>query len=142
MLSAAPAANAAPDQSVSQAAVARPAATAAKPVPASDLGVLALSCPSGMLCVWPNTDGSSGRCTWVNADNDWRVTPVVCSWTSSQRVKAIVNNGTSTTYDGVCLYQGANYSNAQVWVAQGYGLTDATGWTLRSHRWVRPTDPC
>ncbi|GHJ48287.1 hypothetical protein Cs7R123_56290 [Catellatospora sp. TT07R-123] len=139
VLSTAPAASAVPNQS----AAARPAAiAAAKLTPASNIGVLALSCPSGMLCIWPNTDGSSGRCTWVNADNDWRSTPVVCSWTSSQPVKAVYNNGTSASYDGVCLFQGANYVTAKVWVEQGAWGSDPTGWSLRSHKWTRPTDPC
>ncbi|WP_367139133.1 peptidase inhibitor family I36 protein [Saccharothrix sp. HUAS TT1] len=101
-----------------------------------------MSCTSGNVCVWPVTDGSSSRCSWSNADNDWRSTPVTCSWSSSRPVKAIYNRGTSTAYDGVCLYRGANYTSPEIWVPQGASAINSTGVILRSHRWVRPSDPC
>lgn len=119
-----------------------PAAAHPKPVPVSQLGTLALSCPPSELCAWPNTDGSSSRCTWVNSDTDWRNAPVACSWSSSRPVKAIVDNGTSASYIGVCLYQNAGYSTFQVYLAQGYGISSDTGWSLRSHRWIRPGSSC
>ncbi|NUT96500.1 MAG: hypothetical protein HOY78_31175 [Saccharothrix sp.] len=122
--------------------------TTAKPAagwtvtPAADFTTQALSCSAGNLCVWPVTDGSRNRCSWVNRDNDWWNTPVVCSWSSSSPVKAIYNNGTSSEYDGVCLYRGANYTSPEVWVPQGAQATNSTGVILRSHKWTRPSENC
>jgi hypothetical protein len=125
------------------AAVPRPAAAPGWTLtPASDISIQALSCPSGNMCVWPVIDGSRNRCSWSNADNDWRTAPVTCSWSRDQPVKAIYNHGTSTIYDGVCLYRGANYTSFEVFVPQGSTATNSTGAILQSHRWVRPTDPC
>jgi hypothetical protein len=104
----------------------------------------ALTCPASNLCVWPVTDGSRNRCTWLNRDNDWWNAPVVCSWSPSQPVKAIFNNGTNSSFDGVCLYRGANFdpNTFEVFVPQGFTATNPTGAILRSHKWVRPTEPC
>jgi hypothetical protein len=84
-----------------------------------------LTCPAGNLCVWPVLDGSRNRCTWLNQDNDWFNSPVVCSWASSQPVKAVFNNGTSSSFTGVNLYRGANFI-----------ATNSAGVILRSHRWT------
>ena len=127
-----------------------PAATAAaRPATAgwaqtSDRGVapLALSCPSGDLCVWPVTDGSRNRCSWVNSDNDWWNAPVVCSWASSQTVKAIYNHGTSSSFSGVCLYANANYSHWLYYVPQGQSYVPPTQYIVRSHRWVSSGNDC
>jgi hypothetical protein len=110
----------------------------------SDVSTKALSCNSGNLCVWPVTAGSSSRCSWANRDDDWWNAPVVCSWSSSRPVKAIYNHGTSSTYDGVCLYRGPNQdpNTVEIFVPQGATATSTTGTKLRSHKWVRPTDPC
>ncbi len=124
------------------AAVHRPTASGWTLTPTGDVSAQALSCPSGNMCAWPVIDGSSSRCSWTNADNDWWNAPVTCSWSSSRPVKAIYNHGTSTAFDGVCLYRGANYTGFEVFVPQGSTATNPTGAILRSHRWVRPVDPC
>lgn len=96
---------------------------------------LALSCPSGYLCAWPVSDGSSGRCSWFNADNDWWSSPVVCSWSSSRAVNAVYNNGTSANA-GVCLYPAANYGgDVAYFVAKGQQAPGFPGVRIRSHRW-------
>ncbi|MFI9815968.1 peptidase inhibitor family I36 protein [Saccharothrix variisporea] len=102
----------------------------------SDFTTQALSCSSGYLCVWPVTDGSRSRCSWFNRDNDWWYTPVVCSWSSSTTVKAIYNHGTNSSYAGVCLYQGANYTDPVYWVGQGVDWVPPVYYVVRSHRWV------
>lgn len=101
-----------------------------------DLSPLALSCPSGNLCVWPVSDGSSSRCSWLNADNDWQSSPVTCSWSSSRAVNAVYNHGTSTSYAGVCLYPAVNYGGSVAYfIAQGQSASGWPGVKIRSHRW-------
>jgi hypothetical protein len=110
---------------------------------APDRGSVAqiLTCSAGNLCAWPVTDGSSNRCSWSNADNDWWNAPVTCSWSSGRPVKAIYNNGQSTSFTGVILYHGANYTDPAVCVPRGWAMTDPDGWgIIRSHRWT--SGPC
>ncbi|MEU5261645.1 peptidase inhibitor family I36 protein [Amycolatopsis sp. NPDC021455] len=109
-------------------------AAPAVPAPAS---ALALSCPSGDLCVWPVSDGSSSRCSWSNADNDWQAGSVRCSWSSSRAVMVAYNHGTSSSYDRVCLYTGANYTGSAYYIRQGVQTGPAfPGVKIRSHKWV------
>ena len=102
----------------------------------------ALSCTSGNLCVWPVTDGSRNRCSWVNRDNDWWNTPTVCSWSSSQTVKAIYNHGANTNFPGVCLYANANYSHWLYYVVRGDQFVPGPQYIVRSHRWVNSANEC
>jgi hypothetical protein len=107
-------------------------------VPAQhDVSPLALSCSSGDLCVWRTSDGSSGRCTWSNADNDWWNSPVVCSWSSSNPVRAVYNHGASTAYTGVCLYPAANQGgDTAYYVPRGQQVQGWPNVIIRSHKWV------
>ena len=130
------------DPNAADTAVSRSATTGRPQVADSGVTPLALSCPSGNLCVWPVTDGSSSRCSWVNSDNDWWSSPVVCSWSSSQTVKAIYNNGTSSSYSGVCLYANANYTHWLYYVPQGQTYVPGTQYIVRSHRWVSSGNAC
>lgn len=140
MLSAAGPASAAPATDSASTAV---RASGAAPVSDAAAAPLPLSCPSGSVCVWPNVGGTSQRCSWSNADNDWRNAPVTCSWSASQPVRAIKNSGTSSSYDIVCLYTGANYTGSAVLAFQGGGeWTSSSGIFLRSHRWRSPSQPC
>jgi hypothetical protein len=103
---------------------------------------LALSCPSGDLCVWPVSDGSSSRCSWLNADPDWQGGSVTCSWSSSRAVNASYNHGTSSSYAGVCMYPAANYGgNIAYFLYQGQSAPGFPGVRIRSHKWVT-TDIC
>jgi hypothetical protein len=112
-------------------------ATAAPSALTGPVSPLALSCPSGDLCVWPVSDGSSSRCTWSNADPDWQGGSVVCSWSASRPVMVAYNHGTSTSFDRVCLYTGANYTGDAYYIRQGVQTGPAfPGVKIRSHRWV------
>ena len=126
----------------SPAAAARPATAGWAQTSDAGVALLALSCPSGDLCVWPVTDGSRNRCSWVNSDNDWWNTPVVCSWASSQTVKAIYNHGTSSSFSGVCLYANANYSHWLYYVVRGDQFVPGPQYIVRSHRWVNSANEC
>ncbi|MFC3893559.1 peptidase inhibitor family I36 protein [Lentzea rhizosphaerae] len=107
------------------------------PVVQEDVSALALTCPSGDLCVWPNNDGSSSRCSWTNRDADWWNAPVTCSWASSRAVMRVYNNGASSSYDRVCLYTGANYTGSAWYIRQRVlSGTAFPGVRIRSHRWV------
>jgi len=123
-------------------ASAQPATTGWAQTPDPGVAPQALTCPSGNLCVWPVTDGSRNRCSWLNSDNDWWNTPVVCSWSSSQTVKAIYNNGTSSSFSGVCLYANANYSHWLYYVPQGQQFVTSPQYIVRSHRWVSSGNAC
>jgi hypothetical protein len=115
----------------------------ATPVPVRhDVSPLALSCPSGDLCVWPVSDGSRNRCAWTNADNDWQASPVTCSWSSSSAVWAVYNHGTSSSYIGVCLYTGANYTGHAYFATQGQQVPGFPGARLRSHKWITGATGC
>jgi hypothetical protein len=59
-------------------------------------------------------------------------------------VKAAFNNGTSSTFEGVCLYRGANQnpSTFEIFLYQGESATNSSGVILRSHKWVRVGVPC
>jgi hypothetical protein len=129
-------ATAEPGASAGPAAPANPAV--ATPVPVRhDVSPLALSCPSGNMCAWPVSDGSSNRYAWTNADPDWQTGSVACSWSSSRAVMAVYNNGTSTSYDRVCLYTGANYSGSAWYIRRGVASGPSfPGVKIRSHRWV------
>ncbi|SFR24833.1 hypothetical protein SAMN04488564_10896 [Lentzea waywayandensis] len=130
------------DTSPTDTATTRPATTGRAQTPDSGVTPQALSCSSGNLCVWPVTDGSRNRCSWLNRDNDWWNTPVVCSWSSSQTVKAIYNNGTSSSFSGVCLYANANYSHWLYYVPQGQQYVPGPQYIVRSHRWVSSGNEC
>jgi len=102
-----------------------------------DVSPQALSCPSGDLCVWPVSDGSSSRCSWSNADSDWQSGSVTCSWSSSRPVMVVYNHGISSSFDRVCLYTGANYTGSAYYIRQGVQSGPGfPGVKIRSHRWV------
>ncbi|WP_394618903.1 peptidase inhibitor family I36 protein [Lentzea sp. JNUCC 0626] len=102
-----------------------------------NVSTMALSCGSGDFCAWRTYDGSGGRCSWSNADNDWWTAPVTCSWSSSNPVWSVYNNGANASYAGVCMYPVANYGGNEAWWApRGKPLQ---GWPvviIRSHKWV------
>lgn len=123
-------------------AVAKPDGTGSAPMPAGDVAPQALTCPTGNLCVWPVADGSSSRCSWLNSDNDWWNQPVVCSWSSSQPVRAIYNHGTSSSFSGVCLYGNANFVGWRYYVPQGQQFVPGPAYIIRSHRWVSSGNVC
>ncbi|MEU6195233.1 peptidase inhibitor family I36 protein [Streptomyces sp. NPDC047061] len=96
----------------------------------------AWDCPSGDLCIWTGTAGTGSRCTWSNADVDWYNAPVVCSWADDQVVGSAKNNGTSSSYDWVVLYDGANYGGTRCWFIAQHGDTASNiNLKFRSHRW-------
>jgi hypothetical protein len=112
-------------------------ANTAQAAPTDVAAQLALSCPSGSVCVWPYADGRADRCSWVNSDNDWFNAPAVCSWSVWFPVKAIYNNGQSSSYGGVCVYYNSGYQDVFRYLSQrGGSWTSGTGAYLRSHRWV------
>lgn len=107
-----------------------------------DVSPLALSCPSGSMCAWPVSDGSSSRCTWSTADPDWQGGSVTCSWSSSRAVWAVYNHGASTSFSGVCLYPAANYGgNIAYYTPRGQQDQGFPGVKIRSHKWVT-SDTC
>lgn len=96
----------------------------------------AWDCNVGDFCAWTGPDGTGSRCSWTNADPDWRSGAVQCSWAGSSRVQSYRNRGTSTSFRGVKLYQGANYTNLVYCVPQGTSWNVLDGGTfLRSHQW-------
>lgn len=99
-------------------------------------------CAVGNLCVWQNTGATSSRCSWFNQDNDWFVTPTVCSWAAAAGVlvKAAYNHGTSPNFTGVILYRDANFNTPIICIPQGWQAQWPEGITVRSHRWT--SGPC
>ncbi|MET9459932.1 peptidase inhibitor family I36 protein [Streptomyces canus] len=106
------------------------------PSSASASAQAAWDCPSGNLCIWTGTAGTGSRCTWTNADTDWYRAPVVCSWADDRVVGSAKNNGTSSSYDWVVLYDGANYGGTTCYFIAQHGDTWSNlNFKLRSHRW-------
>ncbi|MFC4467778.1 peptidase inhibitor family I36 protein [Streptomyces xiangluensis] len=103
------------------------------PSPAS----AAASCPSGSLCVWDGANYTGNRCSWSNADADWYGGSVSCSWADNRGIKSYYNHGTSTAYEGVRIYTGANYTGNYGCARQGQ-MESTTGGAVkfRSHKWV------
>lgn len=120
-----------------QAATPRPAPVAAA---AEAAPLAAWDCPAGNVCVWENRGGTGRRCHWSDADPDWWSGSIVCSWADDTKVESFRNNGRSTGYSGVALYQGANYATPFWFCAPQLtgDLWDVTngGVFLRSHRWI------
>ncbi|MGW2641163.1 peptidase inhibitor family I36 protein [Streptomyces sp. NPDC001348] len=95
----------------------------------------AWDCPSGNLCVWTGSNGTGHRCNWSDADPDWWNGSIQCSWSDTQNVGSAKNNGTSSSYNFVVLYTGANYSGDYYCLAQHGDTWSDVGIRFRSHRW-------
>ncbi|MGJ5898328.1 peptidase inhibitor family I36 protein [Streptomyces niveiscabiei] len=102
----------------------------------ANAAVRAWECPVGYVCVWSGTNGTGSRCAWSSADPDWWGGSVQCSWSDTQNVRSALNRGTSSAYDGVAFYHGANYTNYSGCLSQNGGRDSSFNASLRSHRWV------
>lgn len=105
------------------------------PNAASASAQAAWDCPSGNLCIWTGNNGTGSRCTWSNADSDWYSGSVQCSWADNQVVGSAKNSGTSSSYNYVILYEGANYGYPGYCIEQHGGTWANLDVKLRSHRW-------
>ena len=94
------------------------------------------ACNSGDLCVYNGADGTGGRCAWSNADNNWLVAPVTCSWAGSRATYSINNSGTSSAYTGVMMYLSPDYQNPFFCMPQQQSIELPRGVLFRSHKWV------
>lgn len=102
-----------------------------------DVSVQVLSCPSGDLCAWPVTVGSSNRCRWDAADPDWP-----CSWSRSRPVRVVYNN-TSRNDAGVCLCPAPYYQGDIAYFLRRGGQAQVwPGVIIGSHRWVEEANEC
>lgn len=95
----------------------------------------AWECDSGDLCVYSGTSGTGSACSWTNADPDWWSGTVQCSWSDTQNVGSVYNRGTSSAYNWVVLYTGANYTGTRYCFAQNGGYSSSFNVRIRSHRW-------
>ncbi|WP_329281288.1 peptidase inhibitor family I36 protein [Streptomyces sp. NBC_01451] len=95
----------------------------------------AWECSSGSVCIYTGAYGTGSRCSWSNADADWYSGDVQCSWSDTQNVGSVYNRGTSSSYNWVILYTGANYGGTGYCVAQDGGSWSNLNVRLRSHRW-------
>ena len=113
--------------------------SAPRPVAAGPSASLNWDCPAGDFCAWTGTDGNGSRCNWANADADWQVAPVVCSWAGSSPVRSFLNNGRSTRFTGVALYFGSGFNQFYFCAPQLTGtrwVIPGGGAFLRSHQWI------
>lgn len=108
----------------------------ARPATGDEVGVTAWAdCPAGNFCIWSGPNATGSMCKWSNADNDWYSGSIVCSWADNQPLRSAYNNGTSTSYAGVWVYTGANYTGtAYCPLRRGYAWYDVSIWG-RSHQW-------
>ncbi|MFI9386013.1 peptidase inhibitor family I36 protein [Kutzneria sp. NPDC052558] len=97
---------------------------------------LAWECSAGDFCAWTGLNGTGSRCAWSVADPDWQSGSIRCSWSGTSRVQSYFNNGTSTSFRGVKLYAGANYTSLLYCAPQGTAWNVSGGGSfLRSHQW-------
>ncbi|MCC9705267.1 peptidase inhibitor family I36 protein [Streptomyces sp. MNU76] len=95
----------------------------------------AWECGTGNVCVWSNINGTGSRCAWSNADPDWWNGSIQCSWSDTQNVRSVWNRGTSSSYNYVALYTGANYTGTRYCFRQDGGYDNDFSARIRSHRW-------
>ena len=104
----------------------------------AQLAAAAAVCATGDVCFWTGKNFSDSKCEWSNADNDWQVAPVVCSWSATTNVASVYNAGTSTSFTGVAYWTTANYSGNRIGCTpQGHGGNLAGTYKLRSHKWIQ-----
>ncbi|WP_327399999.1 peptidase inhibitor family I36 protein [Streptomyces sp. NBC_01288] len=96
----------------------------------------AWACTSGHVCVYSGINGTGSVCSWSNADPDWWGGDVQCSWSDTQNVGSVYNLGTSSAYNYVALYTGANYTGSHYCFVQDGGYSSNFNVKIRSHRWV------
>ncbi|MDX3643969.1 peptidase inhibitor family I36 protein [Streptomyces sp. MB09-02B] len=95
----------------------------------------AWECDTGDVCVWNNINGTGGQCAWTNSDPDWWNGSVQCSWSDTRNVRSVWNRGTSSSYNYVVLYTGANYTGTRYCFGQDGGFDNDFNARIRSHRW-------
>jgi len=95
-----------------------------KPLPA-------WQCPDGYACFWSGPDGTGSRCTWDLDDPDWRAGRVVCSWSETDDVRSVINNGP----DAVSYFRQANFRGRLDCVEPGQQVNLRAAIVIRSHRW-------
>lgn len=95
----------------------------------------AWECSSGDLCIYTGANGTGSRCSWSNADPDWYSGSIQCSWSDTQVVGSAYNRGTSSSYNWVILYTGANYTGTGYCIPQNGGSWAGLNVKFRSHRW-------
>ncbi|MFF9038441.1 peptidase inhibitor family I36 protein [Streptomyces sp. NPDC014892] len=95
----------------------------------------AWECGSGNLCAYTGGSGNGSRCSWSNADPDWYSGSIQCSWSDNQNVGSAKNSGTSSAYDYVILFTGANYTGTGYCIAQNGDTWANLNVRIRSHRW-------
>ncbi|MFE7621587.1 peptidase inhibitor family I36 protein [Streptomyces sp. NPDC057496] len=95
-------------------------------------------CDDGLVCVWTGDNGTGSRCEWRVDDADWQAGERVCSWSKTNKVASVYNNGTSGA--PVAFFTGANWTGTRVTcTARGaygnFSENSGTGFFLRSHTW-------
>ena len=95
----------------------------------------AWECNSGDLCAYTGDYGTGSTCSWTNADSDWWGGTVQCSWSDTTNVGSAYNRGTSSAYNYVVLYTGANYTGNHYCLVQNGGFVSNLNVKIRSHRW-------
>jgi hypothetical protein len=119
-------------------AVGTPAMAKADSRPDLAVSQVPWDCPVGSFCVWNQNGGVGKRCVWSDADPDWYLGSIRCSWEDAgEAVFSMLNRGTSSRFSGVCVYPRWNYEGVGWWLAQnGVGIADQLGLFFRSHKWV------
>jgi len=97
--------------------------------------VAAWDCASGRVCFYSGSAGTGRVCSWTGADDNWLAGTVTCSWSSSDSVESVRNNGVSTAFNGVRYYTSINYQNSVGCIPRGARGTLNTSRLLRSHKW-------
>jgi hypothetical protein len=95
----------------------------------------AWDCASGRVCFYSGSAGTGRVCSWTGADDNWLAGTVTCSWSSSDSVESVRNNGVSTAFNGVRYYTSINYQNSVGCIPRGARGTLNTSRLLRSHKW-------
>ncbi len=91
-----------------------------------------VSCSTGYVCFYPAPNYGGTPCKWQDDDSDWQASPGVCSWSATQNVRSLYNQGTSGL--DVLYFANAGYSDI-VGCAGQYAEVTNVNFHLRSHFW-------
>ncbi|MFF9031500.1 peptidase inhibitor family I36 protein [Streptomyces iakyrus] len=87
-------------------------------------------CPTGYVCFYSGSWGSGDRCQSSEDDPNWYDGPVRCSWTGTEPVRSIRNQGSTP----VAVHRQRDFAGPPVCVAPGATVNVVD--RFRSHRWV------
>ncbi|MDG4860995.1 peptidase inhibitor family I36 protein, partial [Streptomyces sp. T-3] len=116
-------------------------ATSADRNPAASSGTGYDRCNPRSVCFFTEKDGQGKMCAWEGDDVDWTGGENACSWTTTDKVRSVFNNGTGITrgekYIEVDYYAKPLLRERLGCVVHGTSRNLPEPLQLRSHTWAK-----